>query len=361
MKAAYVYESEKMDIRELPVPQAGAGEALIEIVYAGVCGSDITMYRGQHPTARLPVVLGHEVFGIVREINAPKGATQSGGASGSHTSGSHASGGIRPGDRVAAEPLLFCGECEACRQGFGNVCGKLRLLGLHLNGAYAQYVTAGVEKLVPIRTDIPDKLAALAEPFAVAYHVCARAGLRVGDDALIIGGGPIGNVVAVMAKAAGANVTVSEPNPVRRATVEALGLPSIDPVNGDMDELVAKKTGGAGFDVVIESSGSKAGILSTTALCKIHGTIVPMALAGTPVDFVLGQVSFKEQTVVGSRVYPFLHFKRGVETLEKLYADGRQPLDPLISDIMPLGEAQKAVDMMIAGQNACKILLDAKK
>ena len=355
MKAAYVYESEKMDIRELPTPKAGSGEALIEIIYAGVCGSDITMYRGQHPTARLPVVLGHEVFGIVREINGHNGA-----APGDATPGDATPGGIRPGDRVTAEPLLFCGECEACRQGFGNVCGKLRLLGLHLNGAYAQYVTAGVDKLVPIKTDIPDKLAALAEPFAVAYHVCARAGLRVGDDALVIGGGPIGNVVAVMARAAGAHVTVSEPNPVRRATVEALGLPSFDPVNGDIKELVAKKTGGIGFDVVIESSGSKAGILSTTDLCKIHGTIVPMALAGTPVDFVLGQVSFKEQTVVGSRVYPFLHFKRGVEMLEKLYADGL-PLDPLISDILPLSEAQKAVDMMIAGQNACKILLDAKK
>ena len=340
MKAVYAYDTEKIDVRELPIPEVGKNEALIEIIYAGVCGSDITMYRGLHPTAKLPVVLGHEIFGVVRKINGRYD--------------------IRVGDRVTAEPLLFCGECEACRQGFGNVCGNLRLIGIHLNGAYAQYVKAGVEKLVPINSDIPDQLAALAEPFAVAYHVCARAGVRVGDDVLVIGGGPIGNVVALMARAAGANVIVSEPNPTRRATVEALGLMSIDPVNGDMNALVAEKTKGVGFDVVIESSGSKAGILSVTGLCKIHGVIVPMALAGTPVDFILGQVSFKEQMVIGSRVYPFLHFKRGVEMLEKMYADG-VVLAPLISDILPLGNAQKALDMMISGDNACKILLDARK
>jgi len=339
MKAAYVYEREKMEFRELPTPEAGEGEALIEIIYAGVCGSDIVMYRGEHPTAKLPVVLGHEVFGIVREI---RGRAD-----------------IKIGDRVTAEPLLFCGVCEACRQGFGNVCGKLRLLGIHLNGAYAQYVKAGVDKLVPIRTDIPDKFAALAEPFAVAYQVCMRGGVRGGADALIIGGGPIGNTVAMMARAFGANVTVSEPNGVRRATAEELGFSVIDPINGDMDELIAVSTGGAGFDVVIEASGSKAGVLSTTKLCKIHGTIVPMALAGTPVDFILGQVSFKEQTVVGSRVYSFLNFKRGVEMLERLYCGGVN-LDPLISDILPFDRAQEAIDMMIAGGNACKILLDVR-
>ena len=340
MKAVYANEKEKIDIRELPLPEIGRNEALIEIVYAGVCGSDITMYRGLHPTARLPVVLGHEIFGVVREIDGRDD--------------------IRAGDRVTAEPLLFCGVCEACKQGFGNVCGNLRLIGLHLNGAYSQYIKVGAEKLVPIKSDIPDKLAALAEPFAVAYHVCARSGLRIGDDALIIGGGPIGNVVALAARAAGANVTVSEPNPVRRATVEALGLASFDPASGDIKEMMKEKTGGAGFDVIIESSGSKAGILSTTELCKIHGVIVPMALAGTPVDFILGQVSFKEQMVIGSRVYPFLHFKRGVEMLEMMYKSGAA-LDPLVSDILPLDAAQKAIDMMISGANACKILLDAKK
>lgn len=342
MKAAYLYAAEKMEIRDLPVPQVGEGEALIEIVYAGVCGSDITMYRGLHPTAKPPVVLGHEVFGVVREIRPGAYPTD-----------------IRVGERVAVEPLMFCGVCEACRQGYGNVCSKLRLLGIHENGAYAQYVKAGVEKLVPIRTDIPDRLAALAEPFAVAYHVCLRGNLRVGEDALIIGGGPIGSIVAVMARAAGANVVVSEPNERRRATVEALGIAAVDPADGDMEKMAAERTGGNGFDVVFEASGSKAGILSTTALCKIHGTIVPLALASSPVDFVLGQVSFKEQTVVGSRVYPFLHFKRGVQTLERLYADG-VTLDPLVSDILPLDRAQKALDSMMSGENACKILLDAK-
>jgi len=394
MKAAYVYGPEAMDIRDIPTPIPGRGEALIEIIYAGVCGSDITMYRGQHPTARLPVVLGHEIFGIVREIsggtecvgrfdsadrasgvngangacgvNGTDGANGAGGVKGTDgangaggVNGTEDANGIRVGDKVAAEPLLSCGVCEACMQGFGNVCGKLRIIGLHENGAYAQFVKVGVGKLVKIKTGIPDKLAALAEPFGVAYHVCMRGNLRGGEDALIIGAGPIGNIVAVMARAFGANVVVSEPNHIRRATAEKLGFATYDPVGGDEGTLLSAASGGAGFDVVFEASGSKAGILSTTRLCKIHGVIVPLALASAPVDFVLGQVSFKEQTVVGTRVYPFLHYKRGVEMLERLYADGVQ-LDPLVSDILPLHEAQRAVDMMINGENACKILLDAR-
>jgi len=341
MKSAYVYERERMEIRDMPFPEIGAGEALIEIIYAGVCGSDITMYRDLHPTAKLPVVLGHEIFGVLKDANGDTGD-------------------IRIGDRVAAEPLLFCGVCEACRKGFGNVCAKLRIIGIHIDGAYTQYVKTGVDKLVKFNTDIPDILATLAEPFAVAYHVCMRANLHGGENALIIGAGPIGSIVAVMAGAFGANVVLSEPNQTRRATAEKLGFPTFDPVNGDEAELLAKSTGGAGFDAVIEASGSKAGILSTTRLCKIHGTIVPLALAGTPVDFILGQVSFKEQTVTGSRVYSFHNFKRGVEMLERLYKSGAN-LSPLVSDVLPLSEAQRAVDMMISGENACKILLDVKK
>ena len=346
MKAAYVYEKERMEIRDMPMPEISGGEALIEIIYAGVCGSDITMYRAEHPTAKPPVVLGHEIFGIVREVCPSNGSTIG------------APFDIRVGDRVTAEPLVYCGVCEACRQGFGNVCGKLRLIGIHLDGAYSQFVKAGIDKLVKIESGIPDKLGALAEPFAVAYHLCMRANLHGGEDALIIGAGPIGNTVAVMARAFGANVTVSEPNEARRATAAALGFPTHDPTCGDEPGLL-EATGGVGFDVVFEASGSKAGILSTTRLCKIHGVIVPLALAGAPVEFILGQVSFKEITVVGSRVYPFQHFKRGVEMLEKLYMSGTE-LNPLVSDTLPLCDAQKAVDMMISGKNACKILLDAR-
>lgn len=333
MLAGYVTAPEQLVMSDLPIPEIGAGEALIRVLYAGVCGSDLVVYRGAHPTGKLPVVLGHEFIGIVEKINAQSP--------------------FQVGDRVTAEPLISCGVCEACLGGHFHVCQGLRLLGIHENGGYAQYVRVNASKLVAIPDNLSDEVGALAEPFAVGYHVCQRSGMRAGDDVLVIGGGPIGTVVALTAREFGAKVVVSEPNEKRRAVAQRLKLHALSP--DALKDCVQHETDGNGFDVVIESSGSKMGILSTTQLCKIRGTIVPMSLAGTSVDFTLGQVSFKEQSVVGSRVYPFLHFGRGVELLGRL-AD-KMNLSPVISDIMPLSQAQEAIDAMIAGTNACKILL----
>ncbi|MBQ3865692.1 MAG: alcohol dehydrogenase catalytic domain-containing protein [Clostridia bacterium] len=335
MKAAYLRSWENMEITELEKPVLKEGEALIRMRYAGVCGSDITVYTGKHPTATAPVVIGHEILGTVEEIC---GESE-----------------IKAGDRVTVEPLISCGTCEACRRGFGHVCKSLKLLGIHENGGYAEYTKARIEKLVKVPDSLPDELAALAEPFAVGYHVVSRSGLQPGQDALVIGGGPIGLVVALSAKAAGGKVLVSEVNEKRLETAKKLGLETVNPAKGELDAYVRDRTDGNGFDVVYEASGSRAGILTCTDVCKIRGTIVPMSLSGAPVEFVLGKVSFKEMSVVGSRVYPFDHFKKGVERLAEIAS--KQDLTPLVSDILPLDEAQKAVDMMRKGENAGKILI----
>ena len=174
---------------------------------------------------------------------------------------------------------------------------------------------------------------------------------------MIIGSGPIGMVIALSARAAGAaRIVISEPNDKRRSIADAFGFETINPMDyDDVMDKINEMTDGNGFDVVYEVSGSKAGVLMTTEACEIRGTIVPMSLAGVPYEFVIGKVSFKEQSVIGSRVYSEPDFIGGVRLLEKL--DKEYDLTKLISDEMTIDQAQEAIDSMKAGKNLGKILI----
>jgi len=257
---------------------------------------------------------------------------------------------------VTVEPLISCGHCDACRRGYGHVCRSLKLLGIHENGGYAEYTKASVAKLVHVPDLLSDELAALSEPFAVGCHVVARSELRPGDTALVIGAGPIGIIVALSAQHAGAGrVVITDLNPCRLALAESLGIEPLRPSDGDALAEILRVSDGNGFDVVYEASASRGGILMSTQAARIHGTIVPLSLAGTPTEFGVGSVSFKELRLIGSRVYTMEHFRLGVAMLAEIAA--ARDLRPLVSDILPLGEAQRAIDMMMHGENNGKILI----
>lgn len=338
MKAAVLESWKNLAVKDMEKPVAGPGEAVIKMRYAGVCGSDITVYKGNHPTATAPVVVGHEILGFIDSIG-PDTNTD-----------------LKVGDRVTAYPLISCGHCDACLHGHKQVCKTLRLLGIHDDGGYAEYTKASVDSIVKIPDELSDEIAALAEPFGVGFHVMDRSGMKVGNTAFIIGAGPISMVLAICAKACGASkVLMSDLNESRLALASQFGFLTMNPAKEDAMQRVLAETDGIGFDNVYEASGSKAGALLCTDACKIRGTIVPMNLAGAPVEFNLGRVSFKEMTVVGSRCYSLANFIGGVKLLAQL--EKQMDLRPLVSDILPLDDAQKAVDYMINGTNICKILL----
>lgn len=338
MLAAMLENWEQISVKDIEKPVIQNGEALIKVLYAGVCGSDITVYDGKHPTATAPVVLGHEIIGIVEDICTDKPIE------------------VGVGDRVAVDPLISCGICEACKKGFYHVCKNLKLLGIHENGGFAQYTKASVDKLIRLSDELSDEIAALAEPFAVGFHVISRSELRLGNTALVIGAGPIGMIIAIAAKAAGASkVVIAEINEKRLKLAQSMGFETINSKEVNVLDAINDKTDGNGFDVVFEVSGSKSGILLTTSACKIRGTIVPLSLSGTAVDFELGKVSFKEMRVVGTRVYPYMDFVGGVRLLERLSKE--YDLNMLISDIVPLCETKKAINSMKSGVNISKILI----
>lgn len=339
MKAVVTEAWERMRLTERDVPEPGPGQCRLRVRLAGICGSDVHIYQGHHPTARSPVVQGHEFVAVLDAI------------------GPEVSAPLAVGDRVVAEPLISCGTCEACRRGHVHVCRNLGLLGIHRDGAFAAYLLADAAKLVKVPHSLPDDVAVLAEPFAVGMHVCQRGELRNGDRALVIGAGPIGLIVAMVADVSGARVTLCELNPERIAQARSLGFDVIDAAQ-DPAAAAVHATEGDGFDVVFEVSGSQPGVLLATEACRVRGRVVQVGFFGKRPEVDLLKVIFKELALVGSRVYTYEDFARTLPMLDRIVRTGRFDLRSLISDRCGLDDVERGVQRMIRNEVRGKILVE---
>jgi len=342
MRAAVLKSWLNMEMCDIPMPVPAENEALIKIKLAGVCGSDMTVYRGKHMTATVPVVLGHEILGTVESL--PEGYN----------------GKFQLGQRVLMNPIISCGHCSACQHGLPWVCENLKLLGIHVNGGYEEYCTVDVDKLVAVREETPDDVAILGEPFAVGVHVMLNSKVQKGDKIFISGGATVGLYIAILAKAAGAErVIISEINEPRRQFVESMGFETINPTEVDAMDLMREVTGGGGFDIVYDTSGAASCILQMPDLCRCGGKLLSLGLSGDAYQFIIGKVAFKEITLVGNRLYSQEDFEEGVRFVEDNWKELH--LDRMVTDRLPLSEAEKAVSMMINGDNICKIILNCEE
>lgn len=342
MRAAVLKSWLNMEMCDIPMPVPAENEALIKIKLAGVCGSDMTVYRGKHMTATVPVVLGHEILGTIESL--PEGYE----------------GKFKLGQRVLMNPIISCGHCSACKHGLPWVCENLKLLGIHVNGGYEEYCTVDVDKLVAVRDETPDDVAILGEPFAVGIHVMVNSKVQKGDKIFISGGATVGLYIAILAKAAGAErVIISEINEPRRQFVESMGIETINPNEIDAMDLMREVTEGGGFDIVYDTSGAASCILQMPDLCRCGGKLLSLGLSGDAYQFIIGKVAFKEITLVGNRLYSQEDFEEGVRFVEDNWQELH--LDRMVTDRLTLSEAEKAVSMMINGENICKIILDCEK
>lgn len=341
MRAALLKNWEQLELTDLPKPVAGEGEALIKVIYGGVCGSDISVYQGHHLTAKAPVVLCHEILGTIETL--PEGYN----------------GPFSVGQRVVMNPVISCGHCAACRSGYANACSNLELLGIHVNGGFEEYTKVAADKLVAVNDELPDMVATLSEPFAVGYHVNTRAGTKPGMKVLVVGSGTIGLVLAHTAREFGAEVHVSEMNADRLAIAERFDFHTVNVRDKDIMEYMNEVTDGAGFDAIFDTSGAKVTALQMPDLCRVGGVLISMGLSGKVYEFVIGKVSFKEQKLIGSRLYSQEDFENGVGVLNSLAK--KYDMTQMISDFMPLSEIQPAIDKMMKQENLGKILIDCSK
>lgn len=226
-------------------------------------------------------------------------------------------------------------------------------MGIETPGAFQSHWTVPSHTVLPLPDSVSLQVGALIEPLAVACHDIRMGEVRAGDYAVVIGGGPIGTLIALTAKAAGADVLVSELNPYRLKLLADLGLDTIHPLERDVVDYVSDKTGGAGCDIVFEVTSTASGARLMTQLPRARGRIVVVGIFNRPVEVDLHRFFWRELRLFGARVYEKEDYERALA----LAASGSLPLDRLISAVMPLSEAAAGFRLMESGGDVMKVLL----
>lgn len=339
MNALVYREPGVLALEKRPSLEAAPGEALIDIHYAGICGTDIAIVGGKHPRAKPPLVPGHEFSGIVRTI--PENAA-----------------GIKPGDRVVPYPLICCGKCHACRTGNAHVCRVLRLLGIDRDGGMAQVASVPVDMLYRFPESLPFDIASLIEPVAVCVHAIRESRLKYRDTVMITGAGPIGLLTGLLLKDAGAeNLFVAEIDDFRLSMCAQFGLASIDVKQVDPVAFIREQTDGEGADLLFEVSGAAEAARQMTELVRGRGQIVMLSVHKDPRAVDLRQLNFKEIDMIGSRVYAREDYALAIGCTVRHH----KHLEALISHRLPLTEGAKGLDLIADPKvNTLKVLIDCQ-
>jgi 2-desacetyl-2-hydroxyethyl bacteriochlorophyllide A dehydrogenase len=334
MLAAEYVRNGTIEVVETDARPPGPGEVQIAVAYVGICGTDLHILHGaMDERVGKRAVIGHETSGRIV-------ATGDGVSAWS------------VGDPVTVMPLRWCGSCPTCLAGHRHICDRLDFVGIDSAGSLQEMWTVPQELLVRLPAGLSLRDAALVEPVAVAHHDVKRAQLQPGQRVAVVGGGPVGLLIAIVAAAGGAEVKVLETNPFRRSVIAALGLDVVDPI--DMPALIEEWTGGAGADVVFEVSGAQGGLDSAVELLRTRGRLVIVGIHAQRREVDLKRVFWKELEIVGARVYEPQDFSDAVQSI----AAGTIPVDALISKVVPLDSAAEAFEILDLGGAVMKVLVD---
>ena len=337
MHAATYVGAKTLTVIEREPELPGFGEAQIEVAYTGICGTDLHILHGDMDArVTMPAVLGHEMSGTIVAVG--EGVED-----------------WSAGDLVTVMPLVWDGTCPACRAGYNHICHNLDFLGIDSPGSMQASWTVPQDVLVALPPGLSLERGALAEPTAVAVHDVRRAALREGEKALVVGGGPIGLLIACAARAVGGDVLVLEVSEARRAFAETIGLRAVDPIAGDLQALLAEWTADAGADVAFEVSGAAAGIETAIQSLAVRGRMVVVAIHSSPQPVNLFRVFWRELTLIGARVYERPDFEEAV----RLLASGAIPAEQMITRVDPLGDVAAAFAELESGR-AMKVLIDCQ-
>lgn len=323
----------RFEIRPMEFGPLGPHEVLIENKSCGICGTDVHIFHGEEGSAPVnpPVVLGHEFAGIVREIGGAVTA-------------------VAVGDHVALDPNMYCGKCRPCRMGKKQNCEHLFALGVNINGGFAQYAVAGENQCFRLNPELDFDVAAMAEPLACAIHGIDRAGIQVGQNVLIVGGGAIGLLMTQLAKLSGAaKVLVSEPIEMRRKVALEVGADGvIDPIHEDIRKRILEITGSDGADVVIECVGKVFAVEQAIGAAGLGGTVLLFSVPGVDATATvpLFDIYKKELTIMGSIINPDTH-QRAVNMLNS----GRLEIKKLITHAYDLAHVEDGIKMQMSSES----------
>ncbi len=337
MKALVWTKENMVEVQERELPNYD-GKILVKIAYAGICGSDVSVYLGKHPRAKTPLIMGHEFSGVVEAI------------------GSNVKTTLQIGDSVVVNPLYSCGTCRACMQGNSHVCRTLRLYGTDTDGGMAEYAALPESCVYPVPKDLSLKLAAVVEPVAVVVHGLRMVKKDFFTTACVTGMGPMGLLTALMLKDAGVQKLFTvEANEKRAQYARDMGLEVINPLEVDCVQYILDRTNGEGVSLLVEASGSPAVAKIMTDLAGVRAEILLLSVFKEPVAVDLRAVNFKEQFVIGTRVYTRMDVLDAITYITQ----NSERIESIVSHVFPIEEGQAAFQEIVNGQtNMMKVLFE---
>jgi L-idonate 5-dehydrogenase len=340
-EAAVIHAARDLRVEAVELAEPGPGEVLVAIGAGGICGSDLHYWlNGGFGAVRLrqPMILGHEVAGTVAALGAGVA-------------------GLSVGDRVAVNPSSPCGACEYCARDEPQHCLDMRFFGSamrmpHVQGGFRRHLVCAARQCVKVGDTVPISEAAMSEPLAVALHAVAQAGDVRGKRVLITGFGPIGGVVLLAARHAGAAwVTVTEVVEEPLAIARRLGADAAVNVVADRSALAAEEADKGRFDLALECSGNPRALAQAIACVRPRGTIVQVGIGGA-FDVPMNTVVAKELRLAGS-----FRFHPEFEVAAGLIARRAIDVRPLITATRPLAEAEAAFALAADRRAAMKVQL----
>lgn len=323
MKAIVIDKPYEVEIRDVPMPTVGEGEALLRVLYVGICGADVASYTGNQPFTTYPRIPGHEFSAEIIEI--PENDK-----------------GLKKGDVVTCNPYFNCGKCYSCERGHVNCCTDNRTMGVQRDGAFCEYISMPVERIYP-GMGLTAKELALIEPFSISRHAISRAVIHQTDSVLIVGAGPIGLFALLAAKQFAGKIAVADVLNNRLDLAMSYGADGVvNTATEDIAKFTEEFTDGRGFDVCIEACGRPETFLMCIDEAAYAANIILIGNGKRETTFLHSIILKKELNIFGSRNAMKQDFLDNIE----LAASGKVDLMKMVSVVYEMDKAAEAFDAL---------------
>ena len=337
MKAIRIAAPGKVEIVEIEKPVAGPGEAIIKPLYGGICGSDLSSFRGTNAYMAYPRIPGHEFSAEIVEIGENDR-------------------GFKVGDIVTANPYFNCGHCFSCGKGLLNACMSNQTMGVQREGGFSEYVLMPISRLIDGK-GLDPKTLALIEPFCIGYHGIQRAAVKEGDRVLVVGAGTIGLLASVAAKARGAKVWVCDVAPMKLEKAKQFGVDGtiLNESPEAFASAVKELTDGNGFDVTVECVGLPSTLQNCLDAACFGGRVSVIGVGKHNIDLDFTIIQKKELNIFGSRNALTRDFEELIDVVKSQHLK----LDEAVTNVYPFNDAAKAFEDFSANANdMLKVMID---